>query len=285
MQDKLEQLQNLLRHQVPNRDIAVILERAADLLLEKTLKERFAQNTPRRRLVVPPSKSGVARSQLTRPMAHSQRTAAARPSEPPGAIDSQLTESTADCERIEATNPSEPTSSQLAAPTVESERIGVTKTSEPTGVDSSQLTASTTDSERAEANPSEPSESAGVISSQLTASSPVSQRTDETKPRMTSSERSTQAHSRYVPRAVVREVYERDGGQCTFVSSNGRRCAARGFLELHHHETPYARGGAATAANLRTVCRAHNGLFADRDFGRAFMQSKRQARRSASAKT
>jgi hypothetical protein len=64
--------------------------------------------------------------------------------------------------------------------------------------------------------------------------------------------------SRSIPRAVVREVHERDGGQCTFVSPEGRRCTARGFLELHHHLTTYARGGAATADNLRLTCRAHN---------------------------
>ena len=32
--------------------------------------------------------------------------------------------------------------------------------------------------------------------------------------------------SRYVPAAAAREVYARDGGQCTFVSSAGRRCGA-----------------------------------------------------------
>ena len=81
--------------------------------------------------------------------------------------------------------------------------------------------------------------------------------------------------SRYIPRAVVREVHERDGEQCTFVSSDGRRCPERGFLELHHHETPFARGGPATVTNLRLVCRAHNALLAERDFGTDFMQTKR----------
>jgi hypothetical protein len=81
-------------------------------------------------------------------------------------------------------------------------------------------------------------------------------------------------HSRYVPRAVVREVYERDQGQCSFVSQSGQRCSARGFLELHHHETPFARGGTATADNLRLMCRAHNALQAERDYGRRFMQDK-----------
>jgi hypothetical protein len=65
-------------------------------------------------------------------------------------------------------------------------------------------------------------------------------------------------NSRYIPRAVVREVHERDAGQCAFVSSDGRRCSERGFLEFHHHDVPYAKGGESTAANIRLVCRAHN---------------------------
>jgi hypothetical protein len=77
--------------------------------------------------------------------------------------------------------------------------------------------------------------------------------------------------SRYVPRAVVREVCARDEERCTFVSPEGRRCAALGFLELQH-EIPHARGGLPTPENLRILCRAHNALLAERDFGRAFMQ-------------
>src|SRR4051812_24072284 len=91
------------------------------------------------------------------------------------------------------------------------------------------------------------------------------------------------AHSRYIPRAVVREVHQRDAGQCTFVSSDGKRCDERGFLELHHHDRPYARGGKATVENLRLVCRAHNALFAERDFGRAWMRSKRMQTRNPSS--
>lgn len=73
---------------------------------------------------------------------------------------------------------------------------------------------------------------------------------------------------------MVREVSARDEEQRTYVSPDGRRCPERSFLELHHHDTPYARGGAATADNLRIMCHAHNALFAERDFGREFMQSK-----------
>jgi hypothetical protein len=73
---------------------------------------------------------------------------------------------------------------------------------------------------------------------------------------------------------VIREVHQRDSGQCTFVSADGKRCSERGFLELHHHDRPFARGGEATVENLRLVCRTHNALFAERDFGRAWMRSK-----------
>ena len=71
------------------------------------------------------------------------------------------------------------------------------------------------------------------------------------------------AHSRYVPAAVKREVYARDGGQCAFVGPSGR-CPARGFLEWHHVE-PFSEGGATTVDNLQLRCRAHNNYEAARE--------------------
>jgi hypothetical protein len=88
--------------------------------------------------------------------------------------------------------------------------------------------------------------------------------------------------SRYVPRAVVREVHARDAGQCTFVSPEGRRCAARGSLELHHEE-PHARGGRPTVQNMKMLCRAHNALLAEQDFGRDYMRNKQRRVRPAAA--
>jgi hypothetical protein len=37
--------------------------------------------------------------------------------------------------------------------------------------------------------------------------------------------------ARHIPAAVKREVWERDEGQCTFVSGSGQRCPARRMLE------------------------------------------------------
>src|SRR5262249_45405614 len=50
--------------------------------------------------------------------------------------------------------------------------------------------------------------------------------------------------SRHIPAEVKRTVYIRDRGQCAYVSSEGRRCEQRGFLEFHHVQ-PYAAGGKA----------------------------------------
>jgi hypothetical protein len=37
-----------------------------------------------------------------------------------------------------------------------------------------------------------------------------------------------------IPNAARRQVFERDGLRCTYVSPSGRRCGARAFLELDH---------------------------------------------------
>jgi 5-methylcytosine-specific restriction endonuclease McrA len=77
---------------------------------------------------------------------------------------------------------------------------------------------------------------------------------------------------------VKREVYARDGGQCTFTSDTGRRCVSRGNIEFDHIQ-PVARGGRSDADNVQLLCRAHNQLLADRAFGPGFMRDKREASR------
>src|SRR5262249_51972435 len=82
--------------------------------------------------------------------------------------------------------------------------------------------------------------------------------------------------SRHIASHVKREVWKRDGGQCTYVSASGHRCESRWDLEYDHaHE--YARGGEATSSNIRLRCRAHNQLEAERTYGAGFMKAKRAA--------
>ena len=90
------------------------------------------------------------------------------------------------------------------------------------------------------------------------------------------------ARIRYVPARVRRAVWERDGGQCTFVSAAGHRCESRRFLEFDHID-PVARGGRATLEGMRLRCRAHNQYEAERAFGAGFMSQKRSEARRAAA--
>ena len=80
-----------------------------------------------------------------------------------------------------------------------------------------------------------------------------------------------------IARATRREVFERDGRRCTYVSPEGRRCEARAFLELDHAE-PRALGGHDVAENLRVRCRAHNQLAAEQVFGREHVEQRRYFR-------
>ena len=75
------------------------------------------------------------------------------------------------------------------------------------------------------------------------------------------------AVSRHIPSEVKRAVWDRDGGQCAFVSRSGRRCSERGRIEFHHLE-PYGWGGPATIENISLRCRTHNTYEGERVFGR-----------------
>jgi hypothetical protein len=76
-----------------------------------------------------------------------------------------------------------------------------------------------------------------------------------------------------VTRAARRQVFERDGEQCSFVGPDGRRCQAKAFLELDHVESR-ALGGSDESHNLRVYCRAHNRLWAEQTFGKAYVQER-----------
>jgi hypothetical protein len=93
----------------------------------------------------------------------------------------------------------------------------------------------------------------------------------------------SKARSRAIPATVRREVYERDGGRCTHVDAQGRRCAERRYLHFEHR-TPFARGGASNAENLTLLCSAHNHQAAVRSFGAAKI-SRAVARGSPAAES
>lgn len=87
--------------------------------------------------------------------------------------------------------------------------------------------------------------------------------------------RRSSANGRYVPTEIRRKVWQRDGGQCTFVGEQGKRCEERTRLEFDHMD-PVARGGQTTADRMRLRCRAHNQYDAECTYGAGFMDEKRQ---------
>jgi hypothetical protein len=75
--------------------------------------------------------------------------------------------------------------------------------------------------------------------------------------------RGTKPGSRYVPRAVRRAVWKRDGGRCAFIGKTGRRCNETSCLQYHHVDPR----GPATVANIQLRCAMHNRYEADLVYG------------------
>jgi hypothetical protein len=90
-------------------------------------------------------------------------------------------------------------------------------------------------------------------------------------------QRELKPNSRHVPVEMMRQVWERDGGQCTFEDAEGRRCTERRFITVEHRH-PFALGGPPTLENLRLYCSAHNAYAARQVFGEAFIEQKRAER-------
>jgi hypothetical protein len=80
--------------------------------------------------------------------------------------------------------------------------------------------------------------------------------------------------SRHVPVEIARQVWERDGGQCTFVDGEGRRCSERRFTTIEHR-FPFALGGTSLDVdNLCLLCGAHNHYTARQAYGTQYIARK-----------
>jgi len=92
-------------------------------------------------------------------------------------------------------------------------------------------------------------------------------------PRKMHEEADTTGASRHIPASVRRAVHERDGGRCRFVDEQGRRCSERHRLEFHHRH-PFAMGGDHRPDNIGLLCRQHNRLLAERDYGKGAVRRR-----------
>jgi 5-methylcytosine-specific restriction endonuclease McrA len=81
----------------------------------------------------------------------------------------------------------------------------------------------------------------------------------------------------HIPASTRREVFARDGEQCTYVDSEGRRCECRTRVELDHIQ-PRALGGGDEASNLRARCRSHNLHAAEESFGKEHVAARIRCR-------
>ncbi len=93
-------------------------------------------------------------------------------------------------------------------------------------------------------------------------------------PRKNVEDAHTSPGSRSIAGTVKRVVCERDGDQCTYIASNGRRCTACEGLEFHH-DNPYALGGDRSPENIGLLCRTHNVYMAELDYGKKKMDQYR----------
>lgn len=85
-----------------------------------------------------------------------------------------------------------------------------------------------------------------------------------------------ESNSRYIPQAIKDTVWQRDGGACSFVSKEGKRCRSIHFLEWDH-EMPFSLGGRSDDPNnIRLLCRSHNRLVASQVFGINHIEKKIQ---------
>jgi hypothetical protein len=83
------------------------------------------------------------------------------------------------------------------------------------------------------------------------------------------------SRGRTLPAEIRRNVYQRDGGRCTFMGSSAP-CRSGEFLQYHHLDN-WAEFGVHKEDRIVLRCHAHNQLEAERDFGRTFMKQKRTA--------
>ena len=95
-------------------------------------------------------------------------------------------------------------------------------------------------------------------------------------PRKSLAKTDTTPRNRHIPAAVRRTVHERDGGRCTYRDRHGRRCTKRHDLEFHHRK-PFGRGGNHSPETVSLLCKVHNALLAEQDYGKEVMARFRRS--------
>ncbi|OJY25098.1 MAG: hypothetical protein BGO98_08835 [Myxococcales bacterium 68-20] len=276
--ETIDHIKDLMRHRNPSGDLESILDASLALLLAQLEKERLGK-TPRpggrRRKPAEETNACAASAPTCTESTTRAPTAPVRAEstagDPPAAARSEArTHDPEELERVEVTarGPDMPVRSETRM-----DDLGAHVHAEAPGGD---LSTSPRGPATAEPRTGEPVDVEALLGAEVTAAARRTWAATST-PALKASRRC----SRYVPAAVRREVFARDGEQCAYVGPDGDRCPARGYLELDHSR-PKAYGGTETAANLRVRCRAHNALYAEQVFGRAHVAGSVDLRRHKS---
>jgi hypothetical protein len=238
LKQKLELARDLLRHSNPSGDLAPVVSRALELLLQELLQRRFGA---RRR--DPPHRAASAVSHSATPAA----SAAA-------ALETPRSSTLPLAMPAPAAPGAQPPATALGVATPQSSLPLAVSAPARQGAASS-VTAPPATARRAAPSLATPSFTTVPPAVVPSASPPAS----------------------YISHEARRAVLERDGLGCCWVDATGRRCGSSAWLELDHHH-PSGKGGGSEPENLRLLCRAHNRFAAERAYGRAHVERAIQAR-------
>jgi hypothetical protein len=251
---KLERVRDLMLHRNPTGDLETIFEASLDLLLMKLERERLGKTT---------------RSKVKRRSAMTDGDGEPGSAHRNSATDAERANARGGAERTGAASPV-----RAAASGAERAAASTEQNAQPCDSDSHQEAQDF-------AAHTQPDTVAAAASEAPTLVPTARSATNEPGAVKPASSKKP-ARRGHVSRAVRREVWARDGEQCTYVDAEGNRCPARGFLELDHVDAK-ALGGSDEAANLRLRCRVHNHLHAEHVFGRAYNAGRIHLRQRKSA--
>ena len=226
---KLDLARDLLRHAEPHGELAAIIGRGLDLLIERTLQRRFGKTIRRR------AHSSAARDGATPHVATATAVPTAEYVDP---------ERVASDDDVPAVSKAAPGAAPAANEPVPSAGAPIIAGIAPTPIpnDDASVTSGLA--------PSRETDAAQWLPSAPPTPTPA-----------------PQTHSsRHLPSATRRAVLERDGLRCTWVGPDGVRCESRAWLE-HDHIVPRGLGGSDDPANIRIRCRPHNHLAAEQAYG------------------
>ena len=230
-QQGLEQLRGLLSHVDPRMTIGQLVGR----IVREALDRHDPSRSPRR------ARTGTRAAEGESKPASASKEQAAR-------------------ERDHATAAQDAAIHVHATPTAEGTEGATRQPAPPSllspGHDTASAAGTTPTAERAEERTPHPRPaSVAPRTRQEATDRPAAARTT---PAATTSTPKPRASGRAIPTAVKRQVWQRDGGRCSYLDrQTGRRCNSRHMIEMDHI-LPYALGGGADPENLRLVCRAHH---------------------------